>query len=72
MEKRILLRVLAIVNEFTKEEARKDMGQNEVIPSKVVEVTSCRAQVRAVVIVEHRNLAIAMEWFEMDLTTSWW
>lgn len=61
---RIGIRICRIVNVFAKSQVRKSLVSDETIPSRVVDVTSTRTRVRAVVVVEHRNLATAMMWLK--------
>lgn len=54
------LRICRTENVFTKAQIKKSLVSDESIPSRVVDVVSTKTRIRAVVVVEHRNLATAM------------
>lgn len=57
---RIGIGICRVENVFAKSQVKKSLVSDETILSRLVDITSTKTCIRAVVVVEHRNLATAM------------
>ncbi|KAI4220387.1 MAG: hypothetical protein L6R36_007660 [Xanthoria steineri] len=64
LDNKIEIRVCRVENVFTKSQVKKKPVLEELALSPVVDVVSTETRIRAVVVVEHRNLATAMMWLQ--------